>query len=70
MACCDVFLTCPVEMLPTLQLKTGRLPVLMGSLQVRLVMFMTGLLSSAGSKFVFTLPILSYTVTILSVRTS
>ena len=32
---------CPAEMLPTLLLKTGRLPVLMGSDQVRTVMFKT-----------------------------
>ena len=45
-----VFLACPAEILPTLQLKTRRLPVLKGSVQVRSVMFMTGLfaLSTVG----------------------
>ena len=42
-ACLYVFLACPAEMLLTLWLKTGRLSVLTGSVQVRLVMFMTGL---------------------------
>ena len=37
-----MFLACPAEMLPTLQLKTGKLPVLMGSDQVRSVMFLSG----------------------------
>ena len=34
---------CPAEMLPTLGLKRRRLPILMGSLQVRSVMFVTGI---------------------------
>ena len=38
-----MFPACPVEMLPTLWLKTWRLPVFIGSVQVRLVMFTTGM---------------------------
>ena len=38
-----VFPSCPAEMLPTLRLKTGRLIVLTGSVQIRSVMFKTGL---------------------------
>ena len=43
MVCLYMVPVCPVEMLPTLQLKTGRLPILMGSVQARSVMFMAGL---------------------------
>ena len=42
MACRDVLPACPAEMLTTLQLKTGRLPVLMGIVEVRSEMFVTG----------------------------
>ena len=42
MACHDVFPACPSEMLPTVWLKTWRLPVLTESDQVRWVMFTTG----------------------------
>ena len=35
---CNLFPACPAEMLPTLRLKTGTFPILMGSDQVRLVM--------------------------------
>ena len=38
-----MYLACPAEMLPTLWLKTGRLPVLTENDQVRSVMFTTGL---------------------------
>ena len=41
--CLYLFTACPVEMLPTLQLKIGILPILMGSVQVWSVMFMAGL---------------------------
>ena len=41
-ACQFLFLACPAEMLSTLQLKTGRLPGLMGHYQIRSVMFTTG----------------------------
>ena len=37
-----MFSACPTEMLLTLQLKTGSLPVLTGSVQISLVMFRTG----------------------------
>ena len=39
----SVFLACPAEILSTLWLNTWTLPVLMGSVKVRLVMFETGL---------------------------
>ena len=54
MASHDVFQACPAEMLPTLQLKTGRHPVLMESVQVRLVMFTTGLFPSKDSRLAWT----------------
>ena len=38
MACLSIFLACPAEVLPTQWLKTERLPILMGSVQVRSVM--------------------------------
>ena len=47
-----VFPACPAEMLTTLRLKTGRFPVLMGSDQIRLFMFMTGLFSFKYGRFV------------------
>ena len=43
MACLYVFPACPADMLPTLWWKTGRLPISMESVQVRSVMFTTGL---------------------------
>ena len=42
MACRNVFPACPGDMLPTLPLKTWRLPVLTGSDQIRLVMLTAG----------------------------
>ena len=40
--CLYVFTACPVEMLPTLRLKNAILPILTGTVQVRLVIFTTG----------------------------
>ena len=50
----NVFLACPAKMLPTQGLKTVRLPVLAGSVQVKLVMFMTGLFAFKYGRFVLT----------------
>ena len=52
MACLYVFPACLAEMLLTLQWKTGRLPVVTGSVQVRSVMFMTGLFAFKCGQFV------------------
>ena len=52
MACLYVFPACPAEMLPTLQLKTGRLPVLTGSVHVRLVRFTAGVFALKYGQFV------------------
>ena len=54
MVCHDVFPTCQAEMLPTLPLKTWRLPVLTRSDQVRSLMFMTGWFPFKYSRFVCT----------------
>ena len=54
MSCRYVFLACPTEMLPTLRLKIGRLPILRGSVQLRLVMFMTGLFALKYGRLAFT----------------
>ena len=51
MACLYVFPVCHVEMLPIQWLRTGRLPVLTRSVQVR---FMTGLLAFKYDRLVFT----------------
>ena len=51
-ACRYLFQACHVEMLPTLQLKTGKLPVLVENVQVRTVMFTTGLFTFKYGQFV------------------
>ena len=53
--CPYVFPACPAEMLPTLWLNTERLPVLTGRIQVRLVMFTTGLLTIKYGRLVLVL---------------
>ena len=52
MACLFLFLACPAEMLQTQWLKTGRLPILTGSDQVILIMYMTGLFPFKYGQFV------------------
>ena len=57
-ACLYVFPACPAEMLPTLWLKTGRLPFLTRSVQVRSVMFMMNFwISYAGNSIYMVLEI-------------
>ena len=48
------FAACPAEMLPTLRLQTGRLPILTGSVLVRSVMFMTDQFVFKYGQFIFT----------------
>ena len=49
-----VFPACPAEMLPTVWSKTGRLPILRGSVQVMLVMLTSSWFAFKYGRLVFT----------------